>query len=365
MDDKKYKELLVKRFTDRTVTDEELEVFIKLINEGKLDTQLLEAMNKDMGITKADEINFLPPVKTYKLWPRLAGAAAIMFLLGIGVFYTLNRQKHKIITEDILPYTGMAILKSGGRTILLDSIKSGKIFQTNITKSHGEQLVYDKFFEPAGVIYDTIQIPKGGRPYTVTLSDGSKVILNAATTLRYPQRFSKNRHEQVELISGEIYVEVVHNAEAPLQVKTSGQVITDIGTIFNIAAYADEHDTRTTLVEGLAKINAAGKEKILSPGKQAIFTGSNLTVETANVSQATAWKDGLFRFNGERIEVVMRQLARWYNIEVDYEGKITDEVFYARVNRKRGINEVLNILERSQKVKFKVEGRRVTIWTKS
>jgi transmembrane sensor len=305
-------------------------------------------------------------LKVRRLWPRITAAASIAIIFGVGTYFLVNRRNETtVIANDIAPYSAAAILKSGGKVILLDKTANGKIAKTLVTKSSGEQLTYERESKTFTAVYDTIQIPAGGRPYTVKLTDGSKITLNAATTLRYPEAFSKNRSEDVELINGEIYAEVVHNANAPLRIKAPGQVITDIGTEFNIAAYADEPDSRTTLVEGGIKVTAAGIEKTLLPGSQAIITTHSLNNTFVNLLQVTAWKNGLFRFNGEHIDAVMRQLSRWYNIDVKYEGKVTDEVFYGRVARKRNISEVLRILERSNKVYFKVEGRRVTVLSKS
>ncbi|MDB5141653.1 MAG: FecR family protein [Mucilaginibacter sp.] len=304
------------------------------------------------------------PIPVRRLWSRIAGAAAVLIIAGLSGYFL--KQRNAIpATNDVQPFTAMAILKTHGRTIQLDKTQNGKIAQTAITKSAGEQLAYATGTENrAAPIYDTIQIPAGGRPYTIKLSDGSKITLNAATTLRYPEAFSPNRIEQVELITGEIYAEIVHDENAPLQIKAPGQVITDIGTEFNISAYPDEEDSRTTLVAGKVKVSASHTTKNLAPGEQAILIANNLLVTTVNIQQVTAWKDGFFRFNGEHIDVIMRQLARWYNIEVKYEGRMTNEVFYGKVTRKRNISQVLKMLEKTQKIHFKVEGRRVTVLSK-
>ncbi len=308
----------------------------------------------------------IPPTKQSRLWPRIAVAATVSIVVGASTWLLLDRKnKTNQSGSDVAPFTAVAILKSGGKTILLDNTADGKIAQTNVTKSQGELLAYEASNDTYTTVYDTIQVPSGGRPYTVKLTDGTKITLNAATTLRYPQTFSKNRKEEIELISGEIYAEVVHNAAAPLQIKAPGQIITDIGTTFNIAAYPDDPNARTTLIEGAVRVSAGNEETTLSPGTQAILSGNSLTASSANLNQVTAWKDGLFRFNGESIDAIMRQLSRWYNIDVKYEGTITNEVFYGRVARTRNISEVLRILERSNKVYFRIEGRKVTVLSKS
>lgn len=359
---------LLARIQDGTATDAEkalLENWYLQYREQDIAEYSREERVEDAAAIWAELQPVITPPKQGRLWPRIAAAASVLLVLGAGTWFALHQPKPAAPSNsDVAPFTTTALLKSGGRVILLDSTANGRITQTNVTKSPGEQLTYEPVNDTYTTIYDTIQIPAGGRPYTIQLTDGTRITLNAATTLRYPQAFSKNRKEEIELISGEIYAEVVHNAAAPLQIKTQGQTITDIGTVFNIAAYTDEPDARTTLIEGAVKVNAAGKETTLSPGSQAIFTGNNLTASSANLEQATAWKDGLFRFNGENINAIMRQLARWYNIEVIYEGKVTDEVFYGRVARTRNISEVLRILERSKKVYFKIEGKRVTVLSK-
>ena len=231
-------------------------------------------------------------------------------MLGTGTYRIFNHRPNSIRpVNDVAPYTAMALLKSGGKTITLDKTTNGLIGGTNTTKLPGEQLSYSEYDKKTLAIYDTIQIPAGGRPYNIKLSDGSKITVNAATTLRYPTTFSKTRKEEIELISGEIYLDIVHNPKAPMKVIAPGQVITDLGTEFNIEAYVDEAEFRTTLIKGSVSVKALGKDKKLSPGRQTILTSGEITVSTANLQQTVAWKAGFFRFNGEQIKVIMRQLA--------------------------------------------------------
>lgn len=310
-----------------------------------------------------------PKAKTVyrKLYPYLA-AASVITIVGSGIlFFKLKPSPQQV--RDVAPYTAKVLLKTGhGKTILLDPAAKGQIArQGNITvnKTAEGQIAYSATSETAEMVYDTIQVPAGGRPYEVKLSDGSKITLNAATTLRYPESFAASKRELVELISGEIYGVIVHNAKAPLQIKAPGQLITDIGTEFNISAYPDEADARTTLVEGAINVTAGSTTKILKPGLQTILTADKFTVAPADIEQVTAWKNGDFSFKGEHIDAIMRQLARWYNIEVRYEGKMTTEVFYGQITRKKNISEVLRMLEKTQKIHFKVEGRRVTVLSKN
>lgn len=345
---------LFSRYANNLSTKAEYDAFLEFINDAESNAELKLLLSQ---LWHELEEKQQKPTRSfiYKLLPY--GIAASVLLAAGTAYFFLKPNEQQPIKHDVAPFTAAAILKTHGKTIILEKARNGKI-ESNITKSAGEQLTYTSDHEITPV-YDTIQIPAGGRPYTVKLSDGSRITLNAATTLRYPETFSKNRTEQVELISGEIYAEIVHNENAPLTIKAPGQLIEDIGTEFNINAYNDEPDKRTTLVEGSIKVNST----TLKPGQQTI--NGTLNREAFNLEQTVAWKNGDFNFRGEHIQTIMRQLARWYNIEVIYEGKITNEIFFAQVSRKRNLSFVLRSLEKTKKVKFKIEGRRVTVLSKS
>ncbi|NOW96014.1 FecR family protein [Mucilaginibacter sp. SG564] len=368
MQDKNAREI-IERYVAGTASEEEKALVEHwYLNSPDAETNISE---ESIAISKKQVYDALPihdhPVKRpVSLWPRLAAAASIVMALGAGAYYLVSYQHKPGVSPGLInPYSAAAVLKSGGRDILLDKTANGKISATSITKAAGEEIIYERSNQNSHAVYDTIQIPAGGRPYTVKLTDGSRITLNAATTLRYPEEFSNDRSEEVELITGEIYAEVVHRKSAPLKIRTPRQVVTDLGTVFNIASYPDEPDSRTTLITGAVKVSVNGREKLLSPGEQAIVSGNDFSTETANLNEVTAWKHGVFRFNSARIDVIMRELSRWYGIEVKYEGSITEEVFYGRLSRNMSINEVLRVLQRSNKVSFKIEGRRVTVLSKS
>lgn len=296
---------------------------------------------------------------------RYASAAAVMAGLSFGGYLLLHKKPTpQLANNDVSPFSKQAILKTGhGKTMILDSNAKGTIAQytnTHIQKTGNQSIAYNNSTaSDTKVIFDTLQVPAGGKPYHLQLADGSNVIVNVASALRFPENFRKNDNE-VELISGEAYFSIVHNSLSPLLIKARNQVIEDVGTEFNVNTYADETDSRTTLVAGAIKVNA----KAILPGQQAIITADNLIIAKANIQQVVAWKDGYFRFNGEHIQAVMRELARWYNVEVVYEGKVTDVGFYLRITRSRNISEVLKVLERTNSVHFKIEGRRVTVLSK-
>lgn len=355
---------LVEKFIENRATpleEAELMAWYRSSNEAELewlDTAEATRLRMLAQITRQTR-----PVKVRRLWPRIAAAASVLFVLGFGTYFILHKKSSdQLAKNDVAPFSKKAILKTGhGKTLTLDSTTKGTLAQyanTRIRQNNGQQIAYTNNTEAdEKVIFDTLQVPAGGKPYRLKLSDGSQVIVNVASSLRFPENFRKNNNE-VALLSGEAYFSIVHNTKAPLTIKAKDQLIEDVGTEFNINTYSDEPDSRTTLVEGAIRVNA----KALRPGEQAIVSGQLLVVAKANIMQVTAWKDGYFRFNGEHIQTVMRELARCYNIEVVYDGKPTDVGFYLRISRSRNISEVLKGLERITKtVHFKVEGRRVTV----
>lgn len=306
------------------------------------------------------------PANVSRLWPRIAAAASVLLLLSAGGYWLLHRKQatsNQLAKNDVAPFSKQAILKTGhGKTLVLDSNQKGILAQytgTSIRKTDSDRIAYASDKQAtAEAVYDTLEVPAGGKPYHLSFPDGSQVIVNVASALRYPENFNNRR--DAELISGEAYFAIKYNPKALFNLKAKGQLIEDIGTEFNVNTYNDEPDSRTTLVEGAIKVNS----KTLIPGQQAIVADNHISIAKANLVQVTAWKDGYFRFNGEHIQAVMRELARWYNIQVVYEGKITEVGFFLRINRSRNISEVLKVLERTNSVHFKIEGRRVTVLSK-
>jgi len=178
-----------------------------------------------------------------------------------------------------------------------------------------------------------------------------KFWLNAQSSITFPTAF--NGKERIVRITGEALFEVAHNAEHPFKVQTEKQTIQDIGTTFDVSAYADEPTTKTTLIEGKVKVN----DMFLEPGQQS----DGIHIKTVNTRRYTAWKNGDFYFEDDNIQTVMRELSRWYNVKINYEGDMTTESFDAQISRNKNISAVLNILENTKGVHFKIEGRRVTV----
>lgn len=299
------------------------------------------------------------------LWPRIIIAAAILIVISIGTFFYQNyidesNTKHAItgVKNDISPGGNIAFLTlADGRKISLTDAKNGQLAEQSgikINKTADGQLEYtisNSDNSSQSISYNTIETPAGGQ-YQINLPDGSKVWLNSASSLRYPVRFI-GKERRVE-ISGEAYFEVAHNSRMPFKVANSSQTVEVLGTHFNIMAYPDETSTKTTLIQGSVKIIKENKSIIISPGQQTRVKNGNIDVVNVDVNEATAWKDGYFMFKSEDIQSIMRQISRWYNLEVDYQGNFPEKVFGGKISRSRNVSEVLEILESTGSIHFKI-----------
>ncbi len=208
--------------------------------------------------------------------------------------------------------------------------------------------------------YNTITIPRGGQ-YQVILPDGTKVWLNSASSLKYPTVLLVNERK-VER-TGEGYFEVAKNKNMPFKVKFNEEEVEVLGTHFNIMAYTDEGETRATLLEGSVKISKGEFSKVLVPGEQTISQNNqaNFTVRPADIESVLAWKNGIFSLQNSGIHQIMRQIARWYDVDVVYQGNLEDKVYGGRVSKSKNISEILRNLELTGTIHFKVEGRRITV----
>jgi transmembrane sensor len=306
----------------------------------------------------------------HKLWPRIAAAASILVLLGIGTFFLLEKRINPSSTtnylSDIAPGGNRAILTLGnGQQINLTGAKNGQLAQqgaVSIKKTADGSLTYQSSSNPANVNkaeYNTMSTPVGGQ-YHLILGDGTGVWLNAASSIKYPTVFG-GAERKVE-ITGEVYFEVAHNAAKPFRVVSNQQVVEVLGTHFNINAYADEASIKTTLLEGSVKVSNGNTNILIKPGQQAVFKDGSLSLNpVANLDEAVAWKNGYFQFKDEKIISVMRKLSRWYNIDLQYQGQPSEEGFNGTVSRSKNISQVLKMLERTKAVHFKIDGRRVVI----
>ena len=309
-----------------------------------------------------------------RLWQ--ATAAAAILILGFGLYWWLGlKESSKMADQNTRQTTALADLPPGGNKavltlgdgseIILDSAKNGNLGNqgnSNITKSKTGELIYNEGSAKAvnAIVFNTLTTPKGGQ-YHIVLPDGSGVWLNAASSLKFPTSFT-GKERRVE-ITGEVYFEVMHNAKMPFIVKINETEVAVLGTHFNVMAYPDEKTIKTTLLEGAVKVSRAGKSATLSPGQQASITNSvgNINV-LANVDteKEMAWKNGYFQFEDENLESIMRQVARWYDVDVNYDGNMSKEHFTGRLPRNANVSKVLKILSLSG-VKFRIENKTINV----
>lgn len=313
-------------------------------------------------------------------WSRIAAAAFVLLMASVTLYFYLKTQpKNQLVGEKhlitpIKPGGNAATLTlANGKTIMLNDVANGNLAEQAgiaISKTKEGQLVYtinDKGAAESGSQYiNTIATPKGGQ-YQVILPDGTKVWLNAASSLRYPAHFSDDARKVT--LSGEAYFEVskalsrTKQTNIPFIVETEQQVVEVLGTHFNINAYTDEPGVKTTLLEGAVKVGPAGhtnKSVVLKPGEQSYLSENTLKIDFVNTDEAVAWKNGLFMFKDADLKTVMRAIARWYDVEVSYQGVIPKKEFSGEMYRNLNLDQLLDVLS-FYKVHFRVEGKKIIV----
>lgn len=287
-------------------------------------------------------------------------AAAILVLVGSAAFFFFMQsdklREKPVITvapvrnsEPIEPGKNKAILTlSTGKQVVLDDSQKTVISDAGVEiEKVAGQLIYGK---TDIVAFNTMTTPKGGQ-YKIVLPDGTQVWLNAASSITYPTVFTNN--ERRVSVTGEVYFEVTKNAALPFRVKLSDDSeIQVLGTNFNVNSYADEPAMKTTLIEGSVRIN----NSILRPGE----AYTNGKVIKANTEEAVAWKNGLFIFHKTDLQSVMRQLARWYDVEVKYEGPVRARTFSGKIGRDLSLEDLLDGLKRTD-VHFRIKGKTIIV----
>lgn len=299
------------------------------------------------------------------IWLPLVAAA--LLVVTLWVFFgsrIMNRHSEMVRVEDISPGTNRATLTlAGGQTVSLSSEQFGIIVGDSLTYRDGSLIdpsLRGSITENTAIL--ALSTPKGGT-YQITLSDGTQVWLNAASTLKYPNRFVGTART-VE-ISGEAYFEVAEDKGRPFKVISNGQEIEVLGTQFNLTAYPEELETKTTLVEGAVQVldkrtNTAHK---LAPGEQAVLNTSTMDIRKVDILPYTAWKDGLMVWTRASLPEAIRQIERWYDVEFELPTGVSMGTLSAAIPREVNLSEVLAALELNTELKFTIEGRRV-VWIK-
>ena len=392
---------LIKQYiTGKCTYEEYQELFVLLkiqTDNTQLETVLMEELHNSQGNIAEDEVDWesmlrriteqresisITPVRSLTWMRRFATAAVFILLVGIIVWWWLQKQgagnkedgKNVPVVADVLPGRSGAILTlQNGQKVVLDSAHNGSLIAIN--NLHIDKRDSSIAYAPASKLpqvnsetyYNTLSTPRG-RQFQLVLSDGTKVWLNAASSIHYPTLFSGK--EMVGDVTGEAYFEVAKNAARPfiVNILSEGEGsqrgrIEVLGTHFNVNAYNDEKQVRTTLLEGKVKASIVnGEFAVLHPGDQAVMdAGTPLTVgHTPDVESVMAWKNGYFQFNRADIKTVMRQIARWYDVDIQYEGAITKDQFGGSIPRDATLSQVLHALEQSL-VHFSIQGKKVIV----
>jgi hypothetical protein len=337
---------------------------------------LLDQSFSNIKKTIASDNKNIKPASLYKLnWFKMSAAATVIFLILGAAFYFLHEKKEIIVAhnshirtiQDIPAGSNNAVLTlDNGATIVLDTAANGTLAnQGNIKvlKMNG-QLAYNKTGNMnVKPVYNTITTANGNQ-YQLILIDGSKVWLNAASSIRFPTSFT-GTERKVE-ITGEAYFEVTKNPNKPFRVDFKNEAgekdeIEVLGTHFNVNTYGDEPDMKTTLLEGSVKIKAGNKIQMLSPGQQALLSSNGIEIKkNVDLDQVMAWKNGYFLFDNTDIYTLMRQVSRWYNVEVSFEGKVTPDGFSGKILRNVPLSKFIKVLELND-VNVRSEGRKLTL----
>ena len=304
------------------------------------------------------------------LFRRVAVAASVIGMVSLSIYFlkhTLKKEDNKICAhkfkDDVSPGNNKATLTlADGSSIILDDVQDGALTQQGGAKiiKIGDKVSYHTTGKTSEVEYNTITTPRGGQ-YQVELPDGSRVWMNAASSLRFPTAFT-GKERRVE-INGEAYFEVTKNKSMPFIVKVNDAQVEVLGTHFNVMAYDEEGIVNTTLLEGSVKFVSGNKISLLKPGQQSQLSkdGQLKLINDVDVDQAVAWKNGLFVFDNSDLGTVMRQLSRWYDIDVVYRTRNIATSFVGEVPRTSNLSDVLKVIELTSKLRFEIVGKKVIV----
>ncbi|HLY70739.1 MAG TPA: FecR domain-containing protein [Puia sp.] len=328
-------------------------------------------LQKVTGIDKTGKKQ--PTIRSIRARTIWWSAAAIL-LIACGVYFY---KESRPIPQETVTQTGKQDIKApasnratialaNGQKIFLDSLGNGimkKQGSAELEKKGAGSIVYNDNGQPKETIYNTLTNPRGSRVVDITLADGTRIWLNAESSLTYPVAFAGKDREVS--ITGEGYFEVAKDPKRPFRVQVNKVEIEVLGTHFNISGYADENNIRTTLLEGSVRISSGDRHSahMLKPGEQAIVdrTNGDAQIKTGiDLDEVMAWKNGSFEFNGTDLKTIMNELARWYDADIEYGSKIPTDRFFGIVSRSSNLSEVLKIMEGAN-VHFKIDGKKVIV----
>jgi ferric-dicitrate binding protein FerR (iron transport regulator) len=368
--DQSLSESEIERFFGATKEPQFEQYLSQLIDESAIVAPLIEDEERKRQVweylhrSRKGKVVLLPRQReTRRVWM----VAAAFFLLVLGTWWIFQAPKPSLSTPQLtqakyaLPGRDAAILTlSDGSQVVLDSTKG-----TIINNNNGVQIIntagllsYVGEGVSGEIVYNTISTARGNR-YQLLLGDGTKVWLNSATSLKYPVAFN-GKERRVEL-TGEGFFEVAKDKTKPFSVVTSSQEIRVLGTHFNVSSYKDEETVQTTLIEGSVSVKDKRTAVVLKPGSQAMSNASGLHVNTdVDTDKVISWKQGWFDFDGMDFKMILRQVSRWYDVDVVYKGNIPDEKFGGRIKRDVPLSQVLQLLQ-NRGVKFQLQGNVITV----
>ena len=369
---------LIAGFLKQTLTEEEKRELDEWILASDKNMELFEKMTDEKNIAQAtgffkkmnveDELHEtkkrIQQRKPFRLW-SYAVAAAVIILMVAGIYmYQTNSSKNAVTQvadkkQDIMPGSDIATLTIGnGQKIMLSNEGADTTLGNNvkILRKDG-QLVYKEDKSATTLVYNTVTVPRKGQ-YKLVLPDGSKVWLNAESSIRYPVAFIGN--ERRVFVTGETFFEVAKDKSKPFRVVANDITVEALGTQFNVNAYTNEPFFTATLVEGSVRITKGLKENILKPGQQARLANDDFKIVDANVDDVTAWKNNQFKFSGTSIDEIMRQVERWYDAEVEFKDNVSLHL-NATIERNVPVSKLLHIFEETGQVHFKIENKKIIV----
>lgn len=361
---------LVRKYNRGQCTPEE-EALLETWYVNKTELYHTELSEPEIESALQEVYTFLPkPAKKMRLWTRIAVAAAAVAAIVFGVWFYTNEIASSLKTHrndvayknDIAPGKNTAILTlANGKSFSLSEAKAGVVVgEDKLTYNDHTPVVNKRYLfngQDEGKNTELkLSTPRGGT-YQITLSDGTKVWLNAATSLTYTMVRNSKGERRVKL-EGEAYFEVARDKRHPFIVSSNKQEVKVLGTHFNISSYTDDPNAKTTLLEGSVDVNG----QILEPNQLAVNHNGKINVWPADIESAMAWKRDEFSFNDEELGSIMKKIARWYDVEVYYEDpQMASAKFWGTISRFKNISDVLRMLEKTNKVQFKLEGRRIMV----
>ncbi len=378
---------LFQRYFDKTCSAQEKEELLGYLLQSQYDDSLrqllVDTWEHEIPDYKQDDekadaifhtiINSMekPKVKRIFILRRIAVAASIILAIGIGsylLFINKSGKQTEIVKTTPADVsapdkTKAQITLADGRTIYLDSATNGELVQQGnikLVKLDNGQIAYQT---ASGEIikevqYNTLTNPRGSKVIDMELSDGSRVWLNAGSSVTYPVAFVDN--ERKVSITGEAYFEVAHDLNKPFIVSKGETAVQVLGTHFNVNAYDDESDIKVTLLEGSVKVSKGNESSLLKPGQQANVNNTINVINGADLDQVIAWKNGKFSFSNSDLKAIMREVMRWYDVEVVYEGNVADRFFTADISREKSLASMLKIFEQSN-ISFEIEGKKIIV----